>query len=196
MRNKINLIAKLLFIFSYSPQIHTLNKKVLKFKEFIRSMAAAPWILCFLVLWWWFHCLVLVLKKGKIRLMWVQIPAVWKEHISISKWSLHNWRSHIFCHWFWLILKGFRMSVWASKTQVSFSILLVHTSLWHLAYNIRAMASSQWVSYSKQWGMKMTRNSKCINAGDVWFLVKVVIKLCDFVWESEKKYRSIYTQWK
>lgn len=37
------------------------------------------------------------------ELMQVQIPAVWRECISISKWSepLHNERSHIFfCHWF------------------------------------------------------------------------------------------------
>ena len=99
-------------------------KEISQYKLFIRLQELHLFI--FKPLYWGssiFTCLCIKKKKKKkmFELMQVQIPAVWKEHISISKWSepLHNARSRIFCPWFlfWLSLKGSRRSVWAAKTE-------------------------------------------------------------------------------
>ena len=57
------------------------------------------------------HFHVFVHKKKMFELMQVQIPAVWIEHISISKWSepSHNGRSRIFCHCFFFLAESERL---------------------------------------------------------------------------------------
>lgn len=132
--------------------------------------------------------------------MQVQIPAVWKEQINISKWSesSHNWRNRIFLPLvFWLSLKSLRRSVCSAENERVVYLPLrfvVWRFMWQLVYNIIwlvfAFLHTRIIVHTSNWLTKWCDVGFWV-AKKHWKLKKPCIREHHFFWILNWKSKKI-----